>query len=39
MTCIAIPNAHFPPGDAAAEADLLLGGLDELTPAVVTLGG
>jgi len=37
MTCIAIPNAHFPPGEAAAEADLLLGGLDELMPAVVTL--
>ena len=37
MTCIAIPNAHFPPGEAAAEADVLLGRLDELTPAVVTL--
>jgi HAD superfamily hydrolase (TIGR01509 family) len=37
MTCIAIPNAHFPPGDAAAEADVLLDRLDELTPAVVTL--
>jgi HAD superfamily hydrolase (TIGR01509 family) len=36
MTCIAIPNAHFPPGEAAAEADVLLGGLDELTPAAVT---
>jgi HAD superfamily hydrolase (TIGR01509 family) len=37
MTCIAIPNAHFPPGEATAEADIVLGGLDELTPAVVTL--
>ena len=36
MTCIAIPNAHFPPGEAAAEADLLLAGLDELTPDVVS---
>jgi HAD superfamily hydrolase (TIGR01509 family) len=39
MSCIAIPNAHFPPGDAAAEADLLLGSLDDLTPAAVTLAG
>jgi HAD superfamily hydrolase (TIGR01509 family) len=37
MTCIAIPNAHFPPGEAAAEADILLRGLDELTPAAVNL--
>jgi HAD superfamily hydrolase (TIGR01509 family) len=37
MTCIAIPNAHFPPGEAADEADVLLAGLDELTPAAVTL--
>jgi HAD superfamily hydrolase (TIGR01509 family) len=37
MTCIAIPNAHFPPGEAAAEADVLLVSLDELTPAAVTL--
>src|SRR5262249_54875077 len=25
MTCIAVPNAHFPPGDAVHEADLVLG--------------
>ncbi|HWE82081.1 MAG TPA: HAD family phosphatase [Gaiellaceae bacterium] len=31
MTCIAIPNPHFPPGDAVAEADRLLGSIDELT--------
>jgi HAD superfamily hydrolase (TIGR01509 family) len=32
MTCIAIPNPHFPPGDdAVAEADLVLGSLDEVT--------
>ena len=30
MACIAIPNAHFPPGDALAEADLVLGSLAEL---------
>jgi hypothetical protein len=31
MRCIAIPNTHFPPGDAVADADLVLGSLDELT--------
>ncbi len=30
MTCVAIPNQHFPPGDAVAEADVVLGSLDEL---------
>jgi HAD superfamily hydrolase (TIGR01509 family) len=37
MGCIAIPNAHFPPGDAVAEADLVLGSIEELTPAAVRL--
>jgi HAD superfamily hydrolase (TIGR01509 family) len=32
MTCIAIPNPTFPPGDAVAEADVVLGSLAELTP-------
>ena len=32
MTCVAIPNPSFPPGDAVAEADLVLGTLEELTP-------
>jgi HAD superfamily hydrolase (TIGR01509 family) len=31
MSCIAIPNRQFPPGEAAAEADLLLGSIGELT--------
>jgi len=31
MRCVAIPNAHFPPGDAVAEADAVVGSLDELT--------
>jgi HAD superfamily hydrolase (TIGR01509 family) len=36
MRTLAIPNPVFPPGDEAlAEADAVLGGLDELTPAVV----
>jgi HAD superfamily hydrolase (TIGR01509 family) len=36
MRVIAIPNAHFPPGeDALAEADVVLGSIDELTPALV----
>jgi len=37
MTCIAIPNAHFPPGDAVEEADLVLASIAELTPGVVKL--
>ena len=37
MACIAIPNAHFPPGDAVAEADLVLAGVDELTARAVRL--
>jgi HAD superfamily hydrolase (TIGR01509 family) len=31
MTCVAIPNPTFPPGDAVAEADVVLGSLGELT--------
>jgi HAD superfamily hydrolase (TIGR01509 family) len=37
MACIAIPNAHFPPGDAVAEADLVIGGADQLTVGAVRL--
>ena len=37
MACTAIPNERFPPGDAAGEADLVLGSVRELTPAAVTL--
>ena len=35
MRCVAIPNAHFPPGDAVAEADALVASLAELTPQVL----
>jgi HAD superfamily hydrolase (TIGR01509 family) len=36
LRVIAIPNQEFPPGaDALAAADVVLGSLDELTPAVV----
>ena len=35
MRCVAIPNAHFPPGDAVAEADAVVGSLAELTSEVV----
>jgi HAD superfamily hydrolase (TIGR01509 family) len=36
LRMIAIPNHEFPPGeDALAAADIVLGSLDELTPAVV----
>jgi len=35
MRCIAIPNPHFPPGDAVAEADAAVGAVAELTPEVV----
>lgn len=32
MACIAIPNAHFPPGAALAEADLVLRSVADLDP-------
>jgi HAD superfamily hydrolase (TIGR01509 family) len=32
MRVVAIPNAHFPPGEALAEADVVVSSLDELTP-------
>jgi HAD superfamily hydrolase (TIGR01509 family) len=32
MRCVAIPNAHFPPGEAVEEADAVVRSLDELTP-------
>ena len=35
MACVAIPNPRFPPGDAVADADVVLGALGELTPALV----
>ncbi|HYZ78672.1 MAG TPA: HAD family phosphatase [Gaiellaceae bacterium] len=39
MRVVAIPNARFPPGEKAlAEADIVLGSLDELTPKVVEPG-
>jgi HAD superfamily hydrolase (TIGR01509 family) len=34
MFCVAIPNRHFPPGEALAEADAVVETLDELTPRV-----
>ncbi len=37
MACIAIPNERFPPGEAAAEADLLLESIGELTADAVNL--
>jgi HAD superfamily hydrolase (TIGR01509 family) len=32
MRVVAIPNPHFPPGDALDDADVVLSSLDELTP-------
>ena len=32
MTCVAVPNPHFPPGDAVDDADVVLGSVTELTP-------
>ncbi|HEX4521773.1 MAG TPA: HAD family phosphatase [Gaiellaceae bacterium] len=39
MACIAIPNDRFPPGDAVAEADAVLGSIVELTEAAVVAVG
>jgi HAD superfamily hydrolase (TIGR01509 family) len=35
MRCVAIPNAHYPPGEAVAEADAVVASLAELTSAVL----
>jgi HAD superfamily hydrolase (TIGR01509 family) len=37
MACIAVPNAHYSPGDAVGEADAVLASVAELTPATVRL--
>jgi HAD superfamily hydrolase (TIGR01509 family) len=39
MRCVAIPNAHYPPGDAVAEADVVVASLAELTDAVLDPAG
>jgi len=40
MRVLALPNAHYPPADdALALADVVLGSLDELAPAVVAAEG
>ncbi len=35
MRCVAVPNPHYPPGDAVAEADAVAGSLDGLTADVL----
>ena len=35
MRCVAIPNAHFPPGAATAEADAVVASLSELSTQVL----
>ena len=35
MRCVAVPNPHFPPGDAVAEADAVVASLAERTPEVL----
>jgi HAD superfamily hydrolase (TIGR01509 family) len=35
MRCIAVPNAHFPPGDAVADADAVISSVAELTVRVI----
>jgi HAD superfamily hydrolase (TIGR01509 family) len=37
LRVVAIPNPHYPPGeDVLADADVVLGSLDELTPAAIS---
>ena len=36
MRCIAVPNVRFPPGDAVADADVVIGSVAELDDAVIT---
>jgi HAD superfamily hydrolase (TIGR01509 family) len=38
LRCIAIPNAHYPPGEAVAEADAVVASLAELAPALLDPG-
>ena len=38
MRCIAVPNAHYPPGDALNEADAVVATLRELTPELLDPG-
>jgi HAD superfamily hydrolase (TIGR01509 family) len=35
MRCVAIPNAHYPPGEATAEADAVVRSLEKLTDDVL----
>jgi HAD superfamily hydrolase (TIGR01509 family) len=35
MRCVAVPNRHFPPGDALAEADAVIASLADLTVQVL----
>jgi HAD superfamily hydrolase (TIGR01509 family) len=39
MRCVAIPNAHYPPGEATAEADAVVASVNELTPDVLAPDG
>src|SRR5207237_8240128 len=39
MRCVAVPNPHYPPGEAAAEADVVVGLVAELAPEVVDPDG
>jgi hypothetical protein len=39
MRVVAVPNLHFPPDDEAlAQADVVLGSIAELEPAVIDAG-
>jgi HAD superfamily hydrolase (TIGR01509 family) len=37
MRCIAIPNAHYPPGEALSEADEVVASVGDLTPELLAL--
>ena len=30
MRCVAVPNEHYPPGEAVGDADAVVGSVDEL---------
>src|SRR5205823_12845913 len=36
MRCVAIPNPHYPPGEATAEADAVVRSLEKLTDDVLS---
>ena len=35
MRCVAVPNAHYPPGDAVSDADAIVASVSDLTAEIL----